>query len=148
MPFNGIVPKPVLDALDPPLRALTELGYDRSDYGTPTPAKLFPAVKPVDLTKDLSDATANGVATGLAESGAPVPAVTPSAAPEPDVRKPATPKRPGATASTGTKPTEPVQTALKPLSPVKLPPKNLADRLAGPKKPKQVADLDTDGSTD
>jgi hypothetical protein len=143
MLFNGIVPKPVLDALDPPLRALIELGYDRSDYGTPTPAKLLPAVK--------------GGATGLAESASPVPAVTPSvtansvaapavsAAPEPDAPKPATPRRPtgkasppsslanktGVTAPTGT---STIQSALKALSP-----KNLAAKRTGAKKPTPAA---------
>lgn len=151
MPFNGIVPKPVLDALDPPLRALIELGYDRSDYGAPTPAKLLPAIHPIDLTKDLTDATARGVATGLAESGAPVPAVSPSvtsnsvatpaaaAAPKPDVLKQITPKLPKVKTSS-------------PLSSigVKTPTgtKNLAARAAGPKKPQATTDHDAERSTD
>src|SRR4029079_16002437 len=31
MPFDGIVPDPILDAADPPLRVLVELGYRRTD---------------------------------------------------------------------------------------------------------------------
>jgi PE-PPE domain len=50
MPFNGIVPDPILKALDPPLRFLVELGYDRTDYSRPTPAKLIPDADPNGLT--------------------------------------------------------------------------------------------------
>jgi PE-PPE domain len=129
MPFNGIVPKPVLDALDPPLRALIELGYDRSDYGTPTPAKLFPAVHPINLT-----------ASGAAPAAAPS-----ESAPEPNVAKVVPPRRPSAKALTGAKP---IQRALKALSPTKSAPKSLTARLAGPKKPKPAADADTADSPD
>ncbi|CAN5352661.1 hypothetical protein BH09ACT8_BH09ACT8_31290 [soil metagenome] len=44
MPFRGIIPAPILDALDPPLRAIIESGYDRTDYSTPTSMKLIPGV--------------------------------------------------------------------------------------------------------
>jgi pimeloyl-ACP methyl ester carboxylesterase len=69
MPFNGIVPKPILDAIDPPLRVLVELGYDRTDYGTPTPAGIAPVVNPITVATDLVSATTEGVAKGLNESG-------------------------------------------------------------------------------
>lgn len=46
MPFEGLIPDPVLDAIDRPLRAVIELGYDRSDYGQPTQAEVFPALRP------------------------------------------------------------------------------------------------------
>jgi PE-PPE domain len=120
MPFNGIVPKPVLDALDPPLRALIELGYDRSDYGTPTPAKLLPAVSP--------SVTNNSVATPAA-----------AAAPKPDVRKQITPKLPKVKTSS----------PLSSIG-VKTPTgtKNHAARAAGPKKPQATTDHDAERSTD
>ncbi|MHA3024622.1 PE-PPE domain-containing protein [Mycobacterium sp. BMJ-28] len=44
MPLNGLLPKSVLAKLDAPLRALVELGYDRSDYSKSTPAQLLPPI--------------------------------------------------------------------------------------------------------
>jgi hypothetical protein len=59
MPFSGIVPDPVLDAMDTPLRALVELGYDRTDYSAPTPAKLTPNIDPLEdsVQRDISEPT-------------------------------------------------------------------------------------------
>jgi PE-PPE domain len=68
MPFNGIVPKPVLDALDPPLRYLIELGYDRADYGTPTPAGLVPNLNPITVATGFAEATVQGIEAGLGQS--------------------------------------------------------------------------------
>ncbi len=45
MPFTGLVPEPVLDAVDPPLRRVVELGYDRTDYSEPTTAQLLPPLR-------------------------------------------------------------------------------------------------------
>ncbi len=45
MPLKGIVPDPILGAIDPVLRNLIEMGYDRSDYSKPTRAQLFPPLK-------------------------------------------------------------------------------------------------------
>ena len=45
MPLKGIVPDPILGAIDPVLRNLIEMGYDRSDYSKPTRAQLFPPIK-------------------------------------------------------------------------------------------------------
>jgi hypothetical protein len=75
MPFNGIVPDPVLKALDPPLRYLVELGYDRDDYSTPTPAGLVPNLNPATVATGLAAATVQGVETGLGSSGVAVPAM-------------------------------------------------------------------------
>ncbi|MDT7760360.1 MAG: hypothetical protein QOH27_6258 [Mycobacterium sp.] len=75
MPFNGIVPDPVLKALDPPLRYLVELGYDRADYSTPTPAGLVPNLNPVTVATGLGAATVQGVETGLAATGVAAPAI-------------------------------------------------------------------------
>jgi pimeloyl-ACP methyl ester carboxylesterase len=75
MPFNGIVPDPVLKALDPPLRYLVELGYDRRDYSTPTPAGLVPNLNPVTVATGLAAATVQGVETGLGETGVAAPAI-------------------------------------------------------------------------
>ena len=73
MPFEGIVPDPILDAADAPLRAIVELGYDRSDYGKPTTAGIAPAVNPLTVATQLTDATVQGVNTGLTESGVSTP---------------------------------------------------------------------------
>lgn len=115
MPFNGIVPDPVLKALDPPLRALVELGYDRSDYGKPTPARAAPIVNPTTVAQAVGNATGQGVQAALADAGASTastvnPSVTRDAIagpehsakmpdvskvlPTPDVLKPITPKSP------------------------------------------------------
>jgi PE-PPE domain len=95
MPFNGIVPKQILDAADPPLRYLVELGYDRSNYSTPTPAGLVPTnLNPVTVVTGFAAAVGQGVEAGLGESststftaakvsGTP----TPSIASEPNVVK-------------------------------------------------------------
>ena len=42
MPIAGVAPD-LAAALDPPLRAIIETGYDRSDYSVNTPAKLLPS---------------------------------------------------------------------------------------------------------
>ncbi|WP_157517035.1 PE-PPE domain-containing protein [Mycobacterium sp. MS1601] len=42
MPLQGILPESALDTLDAPLRAIIETGYDRVDYGVPTPAAVVP----------------------------------------------------------------------------------------------------------
>jgi hypothetical protein len=69
MPFNGIVPEPILVAANEPLRVLVEAGYDRTDYSAPTRAKLIPKLNPIELTRDLADATAAGIAKGLDSAG-------------------------------------------------------------------------------
>lgn len=43
MPIKAVSPD-LAAALDPPLRAIIETGYDRDDYSKSTPAKLFPSV--------------------------------------------------------------------------------------------------------
>lgn len=81
MPFDGIVPDPILDAADPPLRVLVELGYKRTDqngdtdYGTPTTVGIAPAVNPVTVASDLANATTEGVDKGLDGSGVSTPNV-------------------------------------------------------------------------
>jgi hypothetical protein len=71
MPLEGILPKNILDAIDKPLRAIIETGYDRSDYSKPTGARLFPRLSDLrlDLNKDLSDPHAQTVARQLARGG-------------------------------------------------------------------------------
>jgi hypothetical protein len=79
MPFNGIVPDPVLKALDPPLRYLVELGYNRGDYSTPTTAGLVPNLNPVTVATGFAEATVQGVQAGLGQSP---PGITSSKLPQ------------------------------------------------------------------
>ena len=81
MPFDGILPDAFLDALDAPLRALVELGYDRTNYGIPTTAGLFPQVNPADVSNDLGDAVDKASSIGLGQSplGTDMAAKTPGA---------------------------------------------------------------------
>jgi hypothetical protein len=44
MPLQGIVPEPILGAIDPMLRKFIEMGYDRTDYSKPTKAQLLPGI--------------------------------------------------------------------------------------------------------
>lgn len=69
------------DAVEPTLRVLVELGYDRTTpYGQPAPAEAFPAI---DITKLESDLAA-AVREGIASLTAPIPpAQRPPAAVEP-----------------------------------------------------------------
>jgi hypothetical protein len=62
--------KPILDLIQPVLRVLVDLGYDRSvPYGQPTPAGLFPRINPQTLLNDLGDAVRQGVQDALADMG-------------------------------------------------------------------------------
>jgi hypothetical protein len=57
------VPAFILDAIEPGLRALVELGYDRSiPFGTPTPARFFPPVDVDRIFHDLATAVEAGIA--------------------------------------------------------------------------------------
>ncbi len=93
MPFEGIVPDAILDALDPPLRVLVELAYDRTDYGAATAAALIPQIDPVTVTKDLVNAIITGIGIGVAESTAAasapasVPSKTSTVKPKPSTTK-------------------------------------------------------------
>ncbi|OBF16725.1 hypothetical protein A5727_12500 [Mycobacterium sp. ACS4331] len=91
MPFTGIIPENILDAVDKPLRVIIEAGYDRSDYSKPTGAQLFPKLKPLDLDKDLSDPTATSVAQELKAQSSPGNDVL-GAEPTPTVATPTPPK--------------------------------------------------------
>ncbi|WP_255506469.1 PE-PPE domain-containing protein [Mycolicibacterium sp. 018/SC-01/001] len=46
MPLDPFLPDPVIAALDAPLRKIIETAYDRSDYGAPTRATIFPRRAP------------------------------------------------------------------------------------------------------
>lgn len=71
---------PFADLIEPTLRVLVELGYDRSiPYGQPTGFGLFPHIDPRDLASDLAGAAQQGVNAALVDLGVitPPPAATP-----------------------------------------------------------------------
>jgi hypothetical protein len=93
---NTAITTPLADLIEPTLRVLVELGYDRSiGYGTPAPAGLFPTVDPVKLTTDLATAANKGVKDALADINPPAAA---PAAPSLRIAAPKT-KRPKALAA-------------------------------------------------
>ena len=58
----SLLTTPIVDLLQPALRVLIELGYDRTTpYGTPTTAGLFPAVTPGEVVANLGAAIKEGV---------------------------------------------------------------------------------------
>src|SRR5690606_37849302 len=68
MPFEGVVPRPILVALDEPLRVLIEAGYRRDiSPGEPTPAYLIPVINPVSLTVNLIRSVPVGLDNGIEE---------------------------------------------------------------------------------
>ncbi len=101
MPFTGIVPEPILDATDAPLRSLIETGYDRTDYNAPTRARLFPKGNPLDLASPRLAA--------------------PHIAPKLELRQRITTKRPGRDidkpAGSGRSPSQAIRSALRAVTP-------------------------------
>ena len=79
---TSFVIKPVVDLVQPTLRVLVDLGYDRTTpFGVPTPAGLFPKIDPVKVATDLGAAVGQGVHQALADLGVPVKAAKATAAP-------------------------------------------------------------------
>ncbi|WP_234790730.1 PE-PPE domain-containing protein [Mycolicibacterium wolinskyi] len=70
MPLEQIgVPRPILLAVDEPVRVLIEAGYRRDiDPGAPTPAYLVPVINPVSLTTNFVAAIPVGIDDGLQAS--------------------------------------------------------------------------------
>lgn len=73
--------KPFVDLISPVTRVLIETGYDRSNYGQPTPFTIFTPINPVKLTVDLATAAVQGVHDALADLGVAVPAAPAAPAP-------------------------------------------------------------------
>lgn len=62
------VTTPLADLLEPTLRILVELSYDRTTpYGQPAPIGLFPIVNPVKLVTDLAQAARDGIKAAAAD---------------------------------------------------------------------------------
>ncbi|MFV8165001.1 PE-PPE domain-containing protein [Mycobacterium sp. 134] len=52
---------PLVDLVSPAMQTLIETGYDRGDYGSPTPFQLVPRVNPVKLVTDLINDIPEGI---------------------------------------------------------------------------------------
>ena len=86
------VPEPMIDVVEPFVRVLVELGYDRSiPPWEPTPARLIPTLDPAKVTADLVNAIGEGINNALALVGA-APLLSIPAAPVTDTG-PATPNQ-------------------------------------------------------
>jgi PPE-repeat protein len=71
-----LVGNPLADLVQPDLRVLVELGYDRTAYqDVPTPAGLFPRVDPAVLAAQLQQGAVQGVSDALGGLGVPPPPV-------------------------------------------------------------------------
>jgi hypothetical protein len=93
------VPEPLVAAIEPVVRYVVELGYDRqTPYGRPTPARFFPPINPHALVPGPSDASPVGLqqSTVAAEPQPSAvktkPATTPAKGPEPAVTTDPVPK--------------------------------------------------------
>jgi hypothetical protein len=74
--------KPVVDLIQPTLRVLVDLGYDRTvPYGQATPAGLFPKINPATLTANLEAAVGQGIHDAAADVG--LGSISPRTAPQP-----------------------------------------------------------------
>jgi hypothetical protein len=80
MPLKGIVPDPILGAIDPVLRTFIEMGYNRTDYSKPTKAQLLPGIGLLPSLPSLPTATAVKAAAEASSTAAPsTTAATPKA---------------------------------------------------------------------
>lgn len=84
MPLKGIVPDPILGAIDPVLRKIIEMGYNRADYSAPTRAQLLPGISlPAFPSLPAAASAPKAVAPAAAEPEVSTPEVT-----TPEVSKP------------------------------------------------------------
>ncbi|OBK46670.1 PE-PPE domain-containing protein [Mycobacterium sp. 1081908.1] len=68
-----LVGHPLADLVQPDLRVLVELGYDRAAYqDVPTPFGLFPQIDPATLAAELQQGAVQGVTNALADVGLPL----------------------------------------------------------------------------
>jgi hypothetical protein len=75
------VPEPVIDVVEPFVREVVELGYDRSiPPWEPTPARLITMHDPVTVAGDLLDAIGEGINNAAALTGSPPPLSIPAPA--------------------------------------------------------------------
>ncbi|WP_319432393.1 PE-PPE domain-containing protein [Mycobacterium sp. RTGN5] len=78
---TSAIMKPLVDLISPVTRVLIETGYDRSNYGQPTPFNIFTPINPVKLTVDLAKAVVQGIHDALGDVGVAVPGAPAAPAP-------------------------------------------------------------------
>lgn len=66
----GALTTPLADLIEPTLKVLVELGYDRTSYGQPTTFGLFPKIDPAKLKTDLEAAVKAGIDAATADLNA------------------------------------------------------------------------------
>jgi hypothetical protein len=76
MPLKGIVPDPILGAIDPVLRTFIEMGYNRTDYSKPTKAQLLPGIGLLPSLPSLPTATAVKAAEASSTAATTAPTTT------------------------------------------------------------------------
>jgi hypothetical protein len=70
--LQGVVPAPLLDLIEPPLRDIINLGYDpTAPANVPAPATLFPLDNPITVVVDFLRSIGQGVNDALAAEGLP-----------------------------------------------------------------------------
>lgn len=121
--------KPLVSLISPVTRVLIETGYDRTNYGQPSPFGLIPVINPVTLTVDLVTAVGQGIHDALGDLGVSTPSPSaPSVPSSPASTLAAAATSNGKPATEPTVPTEPtapkasqirssVATAAKPARP-------------------------------
>ncbi|MGV9801715.1 PE-PPE domain-containing protein [Mycobacterium sp. NPDC003449] len=67
---------PVVDLISPMAQTLIETGYDRTDYGKPSPFGLIPRIDPVKLAGDLAGDIPEGIHAALDPGPTPLPGST------------------------------------------------------------------------
>ena len=83
------VPESVIDVVEPFVREIVELGYDRSiPPWEPTPARLIPMHDPATVAGDLVNAIGEGINNALAIIGSPAPLSIPAPANTADRARP------------------------------------------------------------
>ena len=66
------MPEPLIDVVEPFVREIVELGYDRSiKPWEPTPARLIPTLDPATVATDLVNAIGQGINNAAALIGSP-----------------------------------------------------------------------------
>jgi PE-PPE domain len=74
---TSLLVTPFIDLTQPALQVLIEIGYNRANYGAPTPFALIPPINPITLTSQLIAATQEGVNDALSNLGNPTPVPLP-----------------------------------------------------------------------
>lgn len=67
---------PIVDLISPLTQTLIETGYNRTDYGRPSPAGLIPRIDPVKLVRDLINDIPEGINAALKPGLTPLPGST------------------------------------------------------------------------